>query len=161
VTVVAPARPDDVPAIVELMDELDAYYGSVPAGTPDDRRQAVADALFGPIPAAHVLVAHVDDRLVGLAAYSYLWPAVGVTRSLFLKELFVRVSNQRSGVGSDLMRAVCQQAQSANCSRVEWTTEHSNAGALAFYASLGAPILSEKAYFRLDSALIERLAAET
>jgi GNAT superfamily N-acetyltransferase len=141
------------------MDELDTFYGSSPSEPPAERRAAIAETLFGPMPAAYALLAHDGRRVVGLAAYSFLWPAAGVTRSLFLKELFVRLSHQRSGVGTDLMRAICRQAKATNCSRVEWTTEHTNTNALAFYASIGAPVHHDKAFLRLDSDRIDQLAA--
>ena len=45
--------------------------------------------VFGHHPAAHVFAAYADE-LVVFATYSFLWPAIGLTRSLFLKELYQR-----------------------------------------------------------------------
>jgi ribosomal protein S18 acetylase RimI-like enzyme len=75
--------------------------------------------------------------VVGIAAYSFLWPAVGTARSLFLKELYVAEGYRRRGVGRVLMRAVFETATVLGCARVEWTTDPDNAAALAFYAGLG------------------------
>src|SRR5260370_8786324 len=49
----------------------------------------VAEALFTSPPAGYALLAWDGTQLAGLAAYSFLWPAVGLTRSLYLKELYV------------------------------------------------------------------------
>ena len=35
----------------------------------------------------------------GMASYSFLWPAAGLTRSLYLKELYVAQDWQRQGIG--------------------------------------------------------------
>lgn len=46
------------------------------------------DVLFGDPPLARALVGWEDGEApVGFAAYSFLWPAVRLTASLYLKEL--------------------------------------------------------------------------
>jgi GNAT superfamily N-acetyltransferase len=85
-----------------------------------------------------------------MAAYSYLWPAVGRTRSLYLKELYVGESHRRGGVGKVLMRAVFATASQHGCSRVEWTTDDGNAGAQAFYETLGLPRRPSKIFYRVE-----------
>jgi hypothetical protein len=42
------------------------------------------------------MLAWDGDDLAGFAAYSFLWPAVGLTRSLFLKELYVAEAARRT-----------------------------------------------------------------
>ena len=158
VLTIASARPNDVPALTELLEELDLFYG---ATGQDPREQRMADiqvALFNDEPAAHALLARVDDDVVGIAAYSYLWPAAGVTASIFLKELYVRQANQRQGVGRALMRALCELAVKQGCSRVEWTTERDNAVAQGFYATLGAPVNPVKVFYRLEGPGLHALA---
>jgi len=125
----------------------------------------IGAALFNDEPAAHALLARVDDDVVGVAAYSYLWPAAGVTSSIFLKdssiflkELYVRQANQRQGVGRALMRALCELAVKQGCSRVEWTTERDNAVAQGFYATLDAPVNPVKVFYRLEGAGLYALA---
>ena len=49
-----------------------------------------------------------DGVLAGFASYSFLWPAVGLTASLYLKELYVAASRQRHGVGTLLMQGLCR-----------------------------------------------------
>jgi GNAT superfamily N-acetyltransferase len=99
-----------------------------------------------------VLLAWAGPQLAGMAAYSYLWPAVGRTRSLYLKELYVGESHRRAGVGKLLMRAVFETAAQHGCSRVEWTTDSGNAGAQAFYETLGLPRHPAKVFYRLEDA---------
>ena len=138
--------PDDVPSLAELLAERDRFYG---VDRPDPDAAAIADALFGPAPAGRALVALRDGEVAGLAAYSFLWPAVGVTRSLYLKELFVRATAQRQGIGGLLMRALHAVAAEHRCSRIEWTADTDNPGAQRFYASLGAEALTTKLFYRV------------
>jgi GNAT superfamily N-acetyltransferase len=56
-----------------------------------------------------------------MAAYSFLWPAAGVTRSLYLKELYVAEAFRRQSIGALLMQRLCQIALEHERSRVEWT----------------------------------------
>ena len=84
----------------------------------------------------------------GLAAYSFLWPAVGVTRSLYLKELFVRAASRRHGIGKLLMRELDRIAAEHRCSRIEWTADAGNPDAQRFYAALGAEPLATKVFYR-------------
>jgi hypothetical protein len=45
-----------------------------------------------------------DARLVGIAAYSLLWPAIGLTRSLYLKKLYVPETVRGTGIGKRFRR---------------------------------------------------------
>ena len=85
---VSPAAPGDAPAIAGLLEELGEFYGTPAAGPLDQRVAQVGQALFAG-PAGYALLAREEPALAGLAAYSFLWPAIGPTRSLYLKELYV------------------------------------------------------------------------
>ena len=145
---VSPAEPDDAAAIAGLLDDLNRFYGVPESGPPDRRRGLVAAALFGQPPSAYALLARDGDRLAGLAAYSFLWPSVGPTRLLYMKELYVPGAYRRQGVGKLLMRAIFETAASLGCVRVEWTTDPGNAAALAFYEELGVPV-HPKVFYRV------------
>ena len=131
--------------LVELLAERDRFYGIARA---DPQPEAIEDALFGPVPAGRALVALLDGEVVGLAAYSFLWPATGATRSLYLKELFVRASARRHGTGRALMRELHAVAAEHHCSRVEWTADTDQPEAQRFYAALGAQVLATKLFYR-------------
>lgn len=145
---IAPAQPDDAKAIAGLMDELNHFYGETTTETPDDRAVQIRDALFGEPPASQALLAWDGDALVGIAAYSFLWPASGLTRSLFLKELYVSETHRRSGVGNSLMAALFEEAAKHRCSRVEWMTETENTVAQRFYDGLQVKPHPGKIFYR-------------
>jgi ribosomal protein S18 acetylase RimI-like enzyme len=145
---VADAVPGDEVHIAALCAELDEFYGDLPAGTPAERAAAVRDVLFGSPPLAYALVAWDGQAPAGLAAYSFLWPAAGLSASLYLKELYVAEAYRRTSVGRMLMDELAAVASRRGLSRVEWTTDTSNEGAQAFYESLGAKPLTSKIFYR-------------
>lgn len=157
-TVVIPAEPSQVEAIAALAEEMDRFYGATEVDPLDVRLRQINEAIFGEQPSAYALLAWKGEQLVGFAAYSYLWPAVGLTRSLFLKELYVVESERRSGVGRQLMQAIFAIAVKQDCSRVEWQTETVNATARAFYSHLGGQELEGKVFYRLDGEALRGLA---
>src|SRR5258708_3159709 len=154
-----PATPTDVEAIASLLTEVDRYYGATEDEPIAQRVPLIRDAIFEAVPSAHVLLAWDDEDLIGLASYSFLWPAAGVTRSLFLKELYVTEASRQHGVGRLLMGELSQIAQDSGCSRIEWAADTDNPVALRFYETLGVPPNSSKHFYRLDAHALEQMAA--
>ena len=146
---IADAAPGDTGKVAALLAELAGFYGGTPQGTPAERAEAVRVALFGNPPLGHALLAWDGPDLAGMAAYSFLWPAVGLTASLYLKELYVAAAYRRTGVGRLLMDELGLIAARRGLSRVEWTTDAPNQEAQAFYAALGAKPLTSKVFYRV------------
>ncbi|MER6386224.1 cyclophane-containing RiPP N-acetyltransferase HaaN [Streptomyces sp. NPDC001127] len=152
---IRPAEKRDVPAVAELIEEIERFYGTTDTDIQplEERRLQVEEALFGAPPLASALL--VEDEtgdIVGLAAYSFLWPAAGSSHSLFLKELYVRDTLRRQGIGARLMdelRALA--ATRPGCSRLEWMADRDNPGARAFYESRGFTESEGKIVYRVDS----------
>ncbi|MGH3867614.1 MAG: GNAT family N-acetyltransferase [Pseudonocardiaceae bacterium] len=107
---IRPAEQRDVEALAVPMEDLDHCYGGTDVAPPDQRVRQIAENLFDEPLAAYVLLAWEDGQLVGMAAYSFLWPAAGGTRSLYLKELYVTEEFRRKGIGALLMQRLCQVA---------------------------------------------------
>jgi GNAT superfamily N-acetyltransferase len=145
---IAPAQPDDTNAIADLMDELNQFYGETTTEPLEERSAQIRDALFSDPPAAHALLAWEGSTLIGFASYSFLWPAAGLTRSLYLKELYVSEAHRRSGVGSSLMTALFEVAEGHRCSRVEWMTETENTSAQQFYEGFEVKPHAGKLFYR-------------
>ncbi|TVZ02706.1 GNAT family N-acetyltransferase [Trebonia kvetii] len=134
-----------------LCAELDEFYGDAPQGTPPARAAQVRAALFADPPLACALLAWDGPALAGFASYSFLWPAAGLTTSLYLKELYVAAAHRRGGTGKLLMDGLYRIAADRQCSRVEWTTDTSNPGAQAFYESLSVKPLPTKIFYRASN----------
>ena len=150
VIAVSPAGPADVLAMAALLEEMDRYYGATGTEPLGERVRQINEAVFASPPAAHALLAWDGTQIVGIAAYSFLWPAVGLTRSLYLKELYVGEEYRRRSVGKLLMQALFEVAGKHGCSRVEWTTDRDNPDAQAFYERLGLPAHPAKVFYRVE-----------
>lgn len=142
------AERQDLEALVDLLGELDRFYGDASTESHVERLAGVEAALFAPPPAAYALLAWAGSSLAGFAAYSFLWPAAGVSRSLYLKELYVAEHSRRQGVGRLLMEEIIRIARVHRCSRVEWTTEEGNLAARRFYSAIEAVKLEDKLFYR-------------
>jgi GNAT superfamily N-acetyltransferase len=158
VTVVTPVQPEHVKVFATLAEEMDRFYGATEFDPLDLRLKQINDALFGDPSAAHAVIAWNDDQPVGFASYSYLWPAVGMTRSLFLKELYVIESARRTGAGTAIMRKLADIAISTGCSRFEWQTDTPNTKAQDFYAKLGIAVEKSKLFYRAQGEALRELA---
>ncbi|HCT80743.1 MAG TPA: GNAT family N-acetyltransferase [Micromonosporaceae bacterium] len=146
---IASAVPDDAEMIVDLLDEMDEFYGDEPTETRDERLAQVRAYVFESLSPLTVIVARADDGpVVGLASCSLLWPAARTSRSLYLKELYVLRHWRGKGVGKQLMTAVEGIAEDLGCSRVEFTTDTANEEAQAFYGSLGYTVNNGKLFYR-------------
>ncbi|MGH3165540.1 MAG: GNAT family N-acetyltransferase [Trebonia sp.] len=145
----ADATPDDADAIAALCAELAEFYGGALQGTAGERAAQIRAVLAGDPPIARILLAWDGPRPAGFASYTFLWPAAGLTASLYLKELYVSAACRRSGSGKLLMDRLYAIAAERGCSRVEWTTDTSNRDAQAFYEALGAKPLPSKIFYRV------------
>src|SRR5262249_9159318 len=110
VITVTPAEPAHAEALATLTEEMDSFYGATDIEPLAVRIRQVNEAIFSNPPAAYALLAWRNDRLVGFATYSFLWPAIGLTRSLYLKELYVGEQARRTGVGTLLIRSLFEIA---------------------------------------------------
>jgi GNAT superfamily N-acetyltransferase len=147
---VEPATPGDAEDLADLMAELGTFYGAPPTEQPAERLAQIRRVLAGPVPVAQVLVARDDEQVVGMAAYSYLWPAVGVNHSLFLQALYVTRDARRHGVGRRLMLHLQAIAREQGCGRLEWAMDQDNAGARAFSEALGAQVHKGRVFYRVE-----------
>jgi GNAT superfamily N-acetyltransferase len=147
---ISPAGPEDALAIAALLEEMDRFYGASHTEPLDARLRQINEALFATPPAAYALLAWDGPDLAGFAAYSFLWPAAGLTRSLYLKELYVGDKYRRHGVGKLLMRGLIEVASNHRCSRVEWATDDNNAEAQSFYEALRYPSQPSKIFYRIE-----------
>lgn len=148
----------DLLAVADLLFDVERFYGTVDFPPRQQWEQQIESLLFTDAPAARVLLALEDDEPQGFASYSFLWPAAGVSKSLFLKELYVRESQRRRGVGAHLMSRLCSIAVESGSSRLEWTTDADNSDAQKFYDKLGVGRASAKVMYRAEGDVLVRLS---
>ncbi|KAF1699185.1 N-acetyltransferase [Pseudoxanthomonas jiangsuensis] len=155
-TVLRPAHQDDVPLILELVRELAVYERL--------EHEAVATAadmhaaLFGPRPAAEVLVAEHGGQAAGFALFFTSFSTFLGKPGLYLEDLFVRPAYRGLGIGRRLMVELARIALARGYGRFEWSVLDWNAPAIAFYRGLGAQPMDGWTVQRVTGAALQALA---
>ena len=146
------ARPDDVPAIVDLVYGLAEYERA-----PEECRltaEQLQTALFGEKPAVFCHVAETGGEVVGCALWFLNFSTWRGVHGIYLEDLFVRPEQRGSGLGKALLIALAQECVSNGYERLEWSVLDWNTPAIDFYKSLGAQPQDEWTIYRLtDNAL--------
>ncbi len=125
---------DDLPEIAALIHELAAYEDLAHEIEWTDEQQ-LAEHLFGPTPAAHVLVATSDDgEVVGMALWFTTFSTFLGRPGIWLEDLFVRPAFRGAGFGKALLMTLMEMSEG----RVEWAVLDWNEPSIEFYRSLGA-----------------------
>jgi GNAT superfamily N-acetyltransferase len=152
------ARPDDVPVILALIHELAEYERA-----PNEviaTENLLRENLFGPNPAAEVLLGEENNEPVCFALFFHNFSTWMGRRGLYLEDLFVRPERRGNGYGRALLVRLAQIARTRECGRMEWAVLDWNEPAIQFYRKLGALPNEEWTIFRLAGDGIARLAEE-
>lgn len=160
-----PARPaivlraataEDIPAIAAMIRALADYEKLAHACVSTE--QDLQTSLFGPAPAAEVLIATIDEIPAGFALFFHTFSTFLAKRGLWLEDLFVYPEHRGAGVGSRLLHAVAAIAKARGCGRFEWAVLDWNTPAIGFYQRLGATIMADWRIARVTGPALEKLA---
>ena len=131
--VVRVARPEDLPAVLALVQGLARHHGDTPLVT----MQSLQRDLFGPVPWFHTLVAEEDAHLLG---YATLLPLARLhigQRGMDLHHLYVDQPARARGIGQALVSAARKHARDLGCSYFTVGTSVDNHAAHQFYLRAG------------------------
>ncbi|KAF1697184.1 N-acetyltransferase [Pseudoxanthomonas koreensis] len=151
------ATPDDIPLVLALVAEL-ADYERLPheaVATADDMHAA----LFGPRPAAEVVIAECDGTPAGFALFFVSFSTFLGKPGLYLEDLFVRPAFRGRGAGKRLMVHLARLALERGYGRFEWSVLDWNTPAIDFYRSLGAKPMDGWTVQRVSGEALHALAA--
>ena len=153
------ATPADIPHILAFIRELAEYekLAHEAVATAED----MTEQLFGPQPAAEVVMAEVDGQPAGFALFFHNFSTFKGQRGLYLEDLFVRPQYRGLGLGTQLMMHLAQLAVARGCGRFEWSVLDWNTPAIRFYRSLGAVGLEEWTVQRVTDDALQALAHGT
>ena len=146
------AAKGDVPALGDLMAELLRHY-QLPVAGPGEMSAIIERQ----IAQGRSLLAFDGGNLVGFAFYALLFPGEGLSPQIYVKDIYTKASERGRGVARALFQALAKEARAQGCTRIDWTTERDNRQAQAVYQALGASLVEDKLYFRLDEQGIARL----
>lgn len=151
-----PATPADVPAIFALINELAVYEELAHEVVGDEA--LLHESLFGPRPAAEVLLGLVGGEVQGFALYFETFSTFLTRRGIWLEDLFVRPEARGHGLGKALLKALAAETVARGGGRLEWSVLDWNQPAWAFYASQGAAPLPGWTRQRVTGEALSALA---
>ena len=153
-----PARPEDVPALIALVDELAEYEHRRSEVTiePADLREA----LFGPKPLVEAVIARASDgQAVGFAIWFYTFSTFLGRHGIWLEDLFVRPDMRGHGIGKALLVNLAQRCVREGLGRFEWAVLDWNRPSIDFYTRQGASFMDDWRRCRVDGAALAKLGA--
>ena len=154
---IRPARPEDVPTLAALIRDLAAYEKL--SGEAVLREEDLHAHLFGPRPAAEVVVAENDGHgVVGFALYFQNFSTFLAKPGLYLEDLFVIPAARGHGYGKALLIHLAKLAVTRGYGRFEWSVLDWNEAALGFYRKLGAVPMGGWTVQRLTGDALHALA---
>lgn len=155
---IRPARPSDLPVILECIRGLAEYEQLL--GEFEATAERLAAHLFPArgAPAAECVLAFAGDLPAGFALFFTNFSTFLAKPGLYLEDLFVKPELRGRGIGRSLLLHVAKLANQRGCGRMDWTVLDWNRPAIAFYESIGAQPLEAWRICRLTGAALARYA---
>lgn len=154
---IVPATEAEVPVILEMIQGLAEYerLSHLVTATAEQIRKT----LFGPRPAAEVLLARWGHEWAGFALFFPNYSTFLAQSGLYLEDLYVKPHARGRGLGLALLTELARLAVARGCGRVEWAVLDWNEPSIQFYRKLGAEPQEEWTTFRLTGEPLRQLAA--
>ena len=154
-TTIRPARPDDVPVILDLIRGLAAYEKL--EHKVEATEDGIAAALFGTSPRVFCDLAEADGAVAGFALWFYSFSTFVGRHGIYLEDLFVRPEFRGQGLGKALIRSLAQRCLDENLGRLEWSVLDWNEPAIQFYRAQGARLLDDWTMCRVEGDALRTL----
>jgi GNAT superfamily N-acetyltransferase len=116
------------------------------------------DHLFGPRPAAQVLIGEIDGVPAGFALYFQTFSTFEGKPGIWLEDLFVEPHARGAGLGRALLARLAALVIECGGARLEWSVLDWNELARGFYTSIGAPAMDGWEHRRLEGSALSELA---
>lgn len=146
----------DVSTILDLIRQLAKYEKLLHEVVANE--ELLERHLFGPRPAAEVLIAERYGQPVGFALFFPTFSTFLGRPGIWLEDLFVVPNARGLGIGKALLAKVAEIAVERDCGRLEWTVLDWNEPAIGFYRKLGALPMNEWTTHRLTGEALLALA---
>jgi len=146
----------DVPTILDFIRQLAEYENLLDAVTANEA--VLRETLFGPKPAAEVIIAEAGTEPAGFAVFFHSYSTFHGRPGVYLEDLFVKPLFRGRGLGRLLLAAVAQVAIDRRCPRMEWAVLDWNETALRVYRAVGAKPMDEWTVQRLEGQALLALA---
>jgi GNAT superfamily N-acetyltransferase len=157
-SVVRPAVPADVPAVLRLVRELAAYEREPDAVEATEEHFTAALFPSDGTPTTFCHVAEHDGEVVGMAFWYVTFSTWTGRNGIWLEDLFVEPEHRGSGLGQALLRALAAECVTRGYPRLEWWVLDWNEPSIGFYRSVGAVAQDEWTVWRMTGDPLRALA---
>lgn len=131
---IRPATRSDIPAMTQLLYQLFAIEADFDFSA--ERQQRGLELLLA-APAAMVMVAEKDGKVVGMATAQLVISTAEGGLSLLVEDFAVAPACQNKGFGSALLTALAKWGAGRGANRMQLLTDRTNVSALHFYRHKG------------------------
>lgn len=151
---------DDVPLVLELINDLAVYERAEP-GAVTATIESITQAMFPVSGVAQVdgFIGEVDGVAQGFAICFTNFSSWVGRPGLYLEDLFVRPAARGHGLGKALLSEVARLAIARGCKRLDWVVLDWNEPAINFYKSIGADVKPDWRLCRLTGEQLARVAS--
>ncbi len=154
---ISPAQKSDIPVILSFIRKLAEYEKLLHEAVASE--EILRESLFGPNPAAEVLLAYAGDEPVGFAVYFRNFSTFLGRAGIYLEDLFVEPAYRGRGIGTAILAHVANIAKQRCCGRLNWAVLDWNQSAIDFYRKIGAVLLDDWTVCRLSDEALDALAS--
>ena len=154
---IRPATVDDVELILRFIEGLADYEHLRHACVATNAQ--LAATLFGPRPAAEVLLAFEGEDAAGFALFFPTYSTFLAKPGVWLEDLFVDPVHRGKGVGKALLCSLAALTLERDGGRLEWSVLDWNEPSIGFYRSLGAVGMNEWTTYRLTGDALGSVAS--
>lgn len=158
-SVIRPATPHDVPAILRMIHELADYEKEPDAvrNTPE----LLERALFGGNPSVFAAMAeNAAGKVQGFALWFLNYSTWEGVHGIYLEDLYVSPGARGEGHGKALLQHLAGIAVENGYARVEWSVLDWNEPSINFYRRVGAVPMDGWSTFRLTGQALDRFGRE-
>lgn len=141
-----------MPAVLELVKEL-AVFEREPDAVVITADDLVRDG-FGQSPMFEVIVAEVNEVIVGMALY-YNRYSTWTGKTIHLEDLIVSQQFRGTGLGMALYTEVIKEGKKQKVRRIEWNVLDWNKPAIDFYEKSGAKVLLDWCNVQMNEERID------
>lgn len=156
---IRPARPEDVPDILEMIAELAEFekLSDQLIATETDFQ----NALFSENPAAEALVATDPadpENLVGYAIFFSTFSTFVGKTGIWLEDIYVKPEFRGSKLGKLLLQTLAGITKERGAGRLEWCVLDWNQRAIDFYEHIGSDVMPDWRICRMNRDELTRFA---
>mgnify|MGYP003977511529 CR=1 FL=1 len=152
--IIRKANESDFDAILSLEKELNAFEKAYDEVTNTVEQMKSEKEFF------HCFVAEdKDEGIIGSAVYCFVY-FLGVGKSLYLDNLYIKESFRGQKIGTKLLDSIFKIAKDEKCSKIRWQVINWNKKAIALYKKYDAKIDTDWYNCDFDENVIQNITSE-